>query len=76
MRYKARLVAKGYSQRPGYDYKESYATVAIAVTIRTLLAIINKKNMYYIQLDVKTAFLYGDRGGDIHGSSRWVKGRQ
>lgn len=29
------------------------------VTIRTLLSIVNQTNLFLIQMDVKTAFLYG-----------------
>ncbi|KAL0284531.1 UNVERIFIED_CONTAM: Retrovirus-related Pol polyprotein from transposon RE2 [Sesamum angustifolium] len=37
--FKARLVAKGYTQRPGVDFEETYLPVAMAKSIRILLAI-------------------------------------
>ena len=37
-RYKARLVAKGYSQRPGFDFKETFAPSHCYSTIRIVLA--------------------------------------
>ncbi|KAL0289906.1 UNVERIFIED_CONTAM: Retrovirus-related Pol polyprotein from transposon TNT 1-94, partial [Sesamum radiatum] len=37
--FKARLVAKGYTQRPGVDFEETYMPVAMAKSIRILLAI-------------------------------------
>jgi hypothetical protein len=35
-RHKARLVAKGYSQRPGFDFKETFAPTVCYATIRTI----------------------------------------
>ncbi|KAL0455215.1 UNVERIFIED_CONTAM: Retrovirus-related Pol polyprotein from transposon TNT 1-94 [Sesamum latifolium] len=37
--FKARLVAKGYTQRPRVDFEETYSPVAMAKSIRILLAI-------------------------------------
>ncbi|KAL0375589.1 UNVERIFIED_CONTAM: Retrovirus-related Pol polyprotein from transposon RE2 [Sesamum calycinum] len=36
---KARLVAKGYTQRPRVDFEETYSPIAMAKSIRILLAI-------------------------------------
>ena len=35
-RYKARLVAKGFSQRPGFDYNETYASTVKWATLRAI----------------------------------------
>ena len=37
--YKARLVMQGYSQKPGFDYEESFSPVAMLKSIRILLSI-------------------------------------
>lgn len=64
-RYKARLVAKGCSQRPGFDYNETFAPVAKMESVRLLLILANEYKLLVHQMDVKTAFLYGDLDEDI-----------
>ncbi len=65
-RYKARLVAKGYSQRSGIDYGETYAPVAKHDTLRVVLSIVAAFDLEMIQLDIKTAFLYGELDEEIY----------
>jgi hypothetical protein len=65
-RYKARLVARGFSQVYGQDYFETYAPVARLASIRTLLALAAKYQLEIQQIDVKTAFLYGDLDKEIY----------
>nr|GEX68647.1 putative RNA-directed DNA polymerase [Tanacetum cinerariifolium] len=59
-KYKARLVVKGYAQKKGVDYDEVFAPIARWDTIRTLLAVDVQKGWNVYQLDVKSAFLYGE----------------
>jgi len=52
-RYEARLVVKGCSQRTGMDYFETYALGAKLATSRTVLCVVNAKQYFAHQLDVK-----------------------
>jgi len=58
-RYKARLVAKGYLQQHGIDYNETFSNVCRYESVRILLTMAASLGYHVIQLDVKTAFLYG-----------------
>nr|GFB09022.1 putative RNA-directed DNA polymerase [Tanacetum cinerariifolium] len=59
-KHKARLVVKGYAQRQGIDYSEVFAPVARWDTIRTILAFAAQQGMKVHQLDIRSAFLYGE----------------
>lgn len=59
-KYKARLVVKGYSQEEGIDYDEVFAPVARWDTIRIFLSVAAQRDWKVYQLDVKSAFLYGE----------------
>jgi hypothetical protein len=65
VRYKARLVAKGYSQILGIDYNDVFSHVVKHSSIRNLLSIVAMHDYELKQLDVKTAFLYGELEEDI-----------
>ena len=65
-RYKARLVARGFSQVHGLDYDETYAPVTRLETIRLLLGIAAAKDWEIRQIDVKSAYLYGDLDEEIY----------
>ena len=66
-RYKARLVAKGYSQRPGFDYQDTFAPTAKWVCIRAILALAALEDLELESVDISSAYLNGelDVGSDI-----------
>jgi Reverse transcriptase (RNA-dependent DNA polymerase) len=57
IRYKARIVVLGNHQRPGIDYKETFAPTVAAQTLRTFIAVAASRNLATAQLDVSTAYL-------------------
>nr|GEV52305.1 hypothetical protein [Tanacetum cinerariifolium] len=59
-KHKARLVVKGYAQKQGLDYSEVFAPVAKWDIIRSIFALAAQRGMKVHQLDVKSAFLYGE----------------
>ncbi|KAL0378947.1 UNVERIFIED_CONTAM: Retrovirus-related Pol polyprotein from transposon TNT 1-94 [Sesamum radiatum] len=81
-KFKARLVAKGFKQKKGIDYFDNYYPVAKLTTIRVLIALAWVYSLPIHQIDVKTAFLYGEleeeiyidqsEGIGVHGNERKV----
>lgn len=65
-RFKARFVVKGYSQIFGLDYVDTFAPVVKPSSLRTVLAIAAAKDLEMIQLDIRTAFLYGELQEEIY----------
>lgn len=65
-RFKARLVAKGYTQTADIDYGETFSPVCRYDTIRAIIATAAKENLKLFQIDVETAFLYGDLNEEIY----------
>ena len=51
-RYKARFVAKGYSQRPGYDFFETFAPTFRFASLRLILALCAQHNLQMHLLDI------------------------
>ncbi|GJR15845.1 putative ribonuclease H-like domain-containing protein [Tanacetum coccineum] len=63
---KARLVAQGYRQEEGVDYDEVFAPVARIEAIRTFLAFASFMGFIVYQMDVKSAFLYGNITEEVY----------
>lgn len=59
-RFKARLVAMGNSQVKDIDYCDTHSPVVKAKVVRILLALSAVFGLRIEQIDIKTAFLYGD----------------
>lgn len=59
-RFKSRLCAKGFAQTAGIDFTETFAPTVRYDSIRLLLSMAVQNRLKIIQLDVKTAFLYGE----------------
>lgn len=59
-RFKARLVVRGFSQKHGIDFAETFAPVAKYTSLRLLFGMAVQFDLHILQLDIKTAFLYGD----------------
>ncbi|KAL8155915.1 hypothetical protein AgCh_001101 [Apium graveolens] len=66
VRYKARLVAQGFSQRPGFDYQETYSPVMDGVTFHFLMGMACMEKLETRLMDVVTAYLYGSLDSDIY----------
>src|SRR5215216_4133055 len=65
-RYKARLVARGFTQRPGYDFDETFSPVVRYESLRLLFALSAQRGWKSQQCDIKSAFLYSDLIEEIY----------
>jgi hypothetical protein len=62
--YKARGTLRGDRQIEGLDYDETFAPVARLKTLRILLSIVCDQDLECDNMDVNTAFLYGEKQED------------
>lgn len=66
VRYKSRYVVRGFEQREGLDYNETFASVVKPMSYKLLFALAAAYDLEIEQMDVKTAFLYGEMDVDIY----------
>ncbi|GJV77357.1 putative ribonuclease H-like domain-containing protein [Tanacetum coccineum] len=66
IRNKARLVTQGYTQEEGIDYDEFFTPVARIEAIRLFLAYTSFMGFIVYQMDVKSAFLYGQIEKEVY----------
>jgi hypothetical protein len=66
IRYKSRWVVRGFEQREGLDYNDTFASVVKPMSYKLLFAIAAAYDLEIEQMDVKTAFLYGDIDVEVY----------
>jgi len=64
-KYKARWVVRGFEQVEGNDYAETFASVVKPMSYKALFAIAAAMDYEIEQMDVKTAFLYGNVNDEV-----------
>ena len=55
--YKARLTTKDYSQKPGFNYEETFSSIVIFKSIEVLLSITTYLDYKIRQMDIKIRIL-------------------
>ena len=65
-RYKGRLVAKGFSQRPGFDYNETFAPTPKWASIRAILALAALEDLELESVDISSAYLNGELKEEVY----------
>jgi reverse transcriptase-like protein len=66
VKWKARWVVRGFTQIEGIDYFETFASVVKPMSYKALFAIAAAYDLEIEQMDVTTAFLYGDIDTEVY----------
>ena len=66
LKRKARLVAKGFTQIPGLDFDQTYASVARLESVRMTAAIMAHFRLYPWQIDFVAAYLNSDNAFEVY----------
>lgn len=59
-------MAKGFSQRPGFDYVETFAPTVCMATIRTIQALAAFEDLELFSIDISQAFINGNLDVEIY----------
>ena len=65
-RYKGRLVTQGFSQRPGFDFTETFAPTPKWAALRAVLAIAALEDLELESVDISSAFLNGTLKEEVY----------
>jgi hypothetical protein len=65
-RYKGRVVAQGYSQRPGFDFTETFAPTPKWAALRAILALAALEDLHLESVDISSAFLNGELEEEVY----------
>ena len=63
-RYKGRLVAQGFSQKPGLDFLETFASTTKWAALRAILAMGALEDLELESIDISSAYLNGIMDAD------------
>ena len=66
VRFKAHVLPRGFSQISRIDFKDTFAPTLKMVPLRLMFSIFASLNLDLHHLDMKTAFLHGDRKEEIY----------
>jgi hypothetical protein len=66
VRHKARYVIRGDMQQEGLDFYETFASVVKPMSYKAIFAIAAAQDWELEQMDVKTAFLYGNIDAEVY----------
>ena len=64
--YKGQLVAKGFSQRPGFEFNETYAPTLKWASLHAILALATLEDLKLESVDISSAYLNGELKEEVY----------
>ena len=64
--FKSQLVNRGDHQVEGFDYNETFASVAKIIDVQCFRSVVVVKGWELLYMDVNNAFLYGDHEEEVY----------